>query len=107
MKRAIAVFLGVLVFTLSVSDTLIETLGHHDSTVIEMCEKAADGEDHCPQGCSPFHICCTCLGFTVEASYHVSEFIPALKASFSILYISPITNSFVGDIFQPPRSIKS
>jgi hypothetical protein len=103
MKKAIAIILGVFVFTLSVSDVLIEQWGHSNSTAVESCESSADGEDHCPQGCSPFHTCCTCPGFTVEANYFVSEFIPALKATFFILYISPLTNSFVGDIFQPPK----
>jgi hypothetical protein len=103
MKRAIAVFLGVFVFTLSVSDVLIETWEHHNSVPVENCESASDGQDHCPQGCSPFHTCCTSLGFTVASTYFVSEFIPTLKNAFSILYLSPEPNSFVGDIWQPPK----
>jgi hypothetical protein len=103
MKRVIAIFLGLFIFTLSISDVFVETLGRQSSVAVQNCESADDGQDHCPQGCSPFHACCTSLGFIVEASYSVSEFIPAFEAVFSILYISPLTNSFVGDIFQPPK----
>jgi hypothetical protein len=103
MKRIFTFILGFFVFTLSVSDVLVETLEHSNSAIVESCESASDGQDHCPQGCSPFHICCTSLGFTAAFAYSVSKFIPALKNVFSISYLSPETNSFMGDIWQPPK----
>ncbi|MDR1974777.1 MAG: hypothetical protein LBQ31_08935 [Bacteroidales bacterium] len=101
MKNIIALILAVFVFTLSVSDVLIETIGHSDC--IEACENGQTGEDHCPQGCSPFHSCCTSLGFTVPTAFFTEKFITIVSESFSILYISPLTSIFAGDIWQPPK----
>jgi hypothetical protein len=98
--KILAVIFALLVFSLSVSSY---TLERHCCDVYQTCDNMPDGDDDCPTGCSPFHQCAFCNGFTVPVIYQGTPVISQGKPLILIPYKQPRSSAYIGDIWQPPK----
>jgi hypothetical protein len=60
-------------------------------------------DDGCTAGCSPFHLCNTCSGFTISPAFHMAKPALNIKPSTPISHTRQFISAFYGNIWQPPK----
>jgi hypothetical protein len=103
--RFIALFLSIIVFTLTISPCC--ALGDskrpaEESTLKEQKECDKQSGD-CNKGCSPFYVCGTCTGFTLTKQHVVTLTIPIQTVKHDTAYIPFKLPLIPLAIWQPPK----
>jgi len=101
--KVFAVILSLFIFTLSAAS--YEEIGSlFGKQEIARCAGDAQGcNDDCPLSCSPFHLCSSCMGFTIPMGHQTVQISPKDGQKNEIHYIGQFVSSFEGSIWQPPK----
>ncbi|MDR1724145.1 MAG: hypothetical protein LBR84_09450 [Tannerella sp.] len=101
MKQFVAIILMTII-GYSIGEPLFDS---HDDEAWHVCCDGADGEcadDCCPMCCVPFHACNA--GHVIEPVIFACELpAPPVEDFYQIPYIQHQAQTFVGDIWQPPK----
>uniref|UniRef100_UPI0037434D6B DUF6660 family protein n=1 Tax=Pedobacter schmidteae TaxID=2201271 RepID=UPI0037434D6B len=100
--KLFALFLSIFVFVLTTVPccALESNEAHHQEQKPDTCSE--DGNDCC-KCCSPFYVCGTCVGFTIN-SYSILSFAVIIKpVQHNSIYLTVEPNQIPTIIWQPPK----
>ena len=98
MKLA-SFFFGLFILLLSVQPSFSLSENSSDYEFVDNCE---DDSKECENGCNPFLVCDSCIGYTVTMPNLFNWKLVGTK-TLSIPQINPLVYQSVPDVFRPPQ----
>jgi hypothetical protein len=102
--KIFALIFALFIFSLSVNAFgEIGCLCDKYEITANMDGNSQSSDDGCAEGCSPFHACHTCSGFTISPVSHIAKPVLNNRLSTPIFHAQQFISAFCVNIWQPPK----